>query len=185
METFVILLVWMAIAALIACFIVKKKKVRICIVIIFAVAATATFFALDWYFTPMPLKLPENSALVISSYKNLPDYSIEDEEKVIAITELLETLEIQRELGRHTSNFPEGQAFQTGDFFIIEVHNLDEIEYEIPLFVGDYTFVISTPDSSRYRYFDHGNLKRYKILGAESIIDELIELIKYSKSSMG
>lgn len=164
-----------SILAIIVYFLIKRRNVKKSIVIVLAVIAIAMCSVFIWYLTPITAEIPENPAIQIR-YSDT-NYWIEDQEKIDAVTDLLETLELQREVSRYDGIFPRGQLVQADDYFIIEVYDLDQLEYSTPFRFGSYSFVISSPASSRFILPSTNNRNKYKILNAENILNELRAII--------
>lgn len=157
----------------------KHRKPSKWPLITFAAIAVVLGGVLSWFLTPVKVEISENSSFYIPNYKNLGDLWIEDQEDYEAIRSLLENLTMQRRLGSYKSNLPDGiNSVKASDYLFIEI--IDEINGTI----GYYTFVISSQSGTYFSYGDY-TANGYKLLNAKDIIDDLYELIKYSKSSMG
>lgn|GEM_PF-5934213 len=118
----------------------------------------------------------ENAAFCIRYVKD--NYWIESQEDVEAIARLLETVILQREIASDTDEFPHSApAVQEGSNFYLDVYDLDNIQYSMPICVGYYSFLIASPTDSRFLSPPIVNRVRYRILNAESILDELMLIL--------
>ena len=150
---------------------IKKKKVNkyaFSLLLAISVVLCSVFL---WYIAPFTIDIPNNPAIKVRYDDH--DFWLEEHASINSVTILLESLKFQRELIHYDGLFPSGQLVQGDGYFIIELYDSDEHINSFPRHIGDYSFVIMSPDNARFVVPSSNNRYKYKILGVERIYDEL------------
>jgi len=176
MGLLLLLLTVFSIASLVAC-LYRKRKIgykkygTIALVLITAVLCCA----FTWYVVPFKNNFPSN--MVISIRYDTRNYRIDDQDISDNIKRLLKEVTVQRELVHNSGIFPSGQLVQGDAYFVIELYDSDEMISALPKHIGEYCFIINSPESARYILPSNNNRNKYRILNADSILEELTAII--------
>ena len=148
---------------------ITKKRVRVILIsVLIAAILCAVVF---WYFEPFERELPENPAIKIRV--DDIDFWVENQEDVSNIKRILDGAIFQRESEPNNGIFPANIRVRTGEFFIMEIYDADELIAHLPKHIGDFVFIIPSPEASRFVIRSRNNRKKDRIFNAESILGEM------------
>ena len=172
-------MILLAVAILIVLLLLSRKNnnVNRCFVIVLGAVGILIGSVAAWFYTPTSCHIPDNPVY----QKRYGSYEwIDDEDEREQLTDILESLELQRNSIPSQGLIPTDKAIPGGIdpdmWMVIAIHDGDAIEHGSPKLWGYCSILLSHPYASRIVYVNEGLFGDYEILNVDTYIDLLSKI---------